>query len=525
MNKKQHTWAHTIAQTRAQTQKAIAAVSHSPAWAAGAPELSHDLAYHDGHVTKPAFISLCILTFVTFLGNFTQLQLTSALPQIDRDFHIPLVTGQWLTSIIQLVMGIMVPLTAFLTERFSTRRIIITSMSVFAIGSFIGWIAPNFPITLLGRTLEAIGGGVMWPVLQIVIFSVFPVTRRGFAMGVIGMAMAVAPALGPVIGGWQTDANGWRSIFGSLGVVGAIAAIVAALFLRNFTEGDKSVRADFFSVVLSTIGFGGLLYGFTNIRQYPITAPVCWAPMTVGIIGILWFVFRQLKGAKPLLNLRVLRNRAFTTGTIIASLCFFAFSSIMVILPQFIQNDRGYSATISGLTLLPGAIGQVIAQSQAGRALDRFGARPVAIFGTSILMLGTVMMSFISTTTPIWWVSVSQFTRQIGMGCTMMPLTTWALNSLPHRLLNDGSAVTNTLRQIAGAIGSPVLILTMEWLTSVRQSQGIHAVEANVWGIRGTLIFSATITFVMFLIAVFGVKGYHSGRIRNVLDLRHNAQH
>jgi DHA2 family lincomycin resistance protein-like MFS transporter len=512
-----------MARTRRATKKAIAAVSHSPAWAAGSPELRRELAYHDGHLTKPAFVSLCILTFVTFLGNFTQLQLTSALPQIDRDFHIPLVTGQWLTSIIQLIMGIMVPLTAFLTERFSTRKIIITSMSIFTIGSFVGWIAPNFPITLLGRTLEAIGGGVLWPVLQIVIFTVFPITRRGFAMGVIGMAMAVAPAIGPVIGGWQTDANGWRSIFGSLGIIGALSVLVAALFLRNFTEGSKDVHADFFSVILSTIGFGGLLYGFTNIRQYPITAPVCWAPMAVGIVGIVWFVTRQLTHTKPLLNLRVLKNRAFMTGTLAASLSFFAFSSIMVILPQFIQNDRGYSATISGLTLLPGAIGQVIAQSQSGRALDRFGARPVSIFGTSVLLIGTVMMSFISMTTPIWWVSVSQFTRQIGMGCTMMPLTTWALNSLPREQLNDGSAVTNTLRQISGAIGSPVLILTMEWLTSLRQSQGVRAIEANVWGIRGTLILSSVISFIMLLIAIFGVKGYHSGRIRNVLDLRHTA--
>jgi DHA2 family lincomycin resistance protein-like MFS transporter len=250
---------------------------------------------------------------------------------------------------------------------------------------------------------------------------------------------------------------------------------------------------------------------------------VCWAPMSVGIVGIVWFVIRQLTHTQPLLNLRVLKNRAFMTGTLAASLCFFAFSSIMVILPQFIQNDRGYSATISGLTLLPGAIGQVIAQSQSGRALDRFGARPVSIFGTSVLLLGTVMMSFISMTTPIWWVSVSQFTRQIGMGCTMMPLTTWALNSLPREQLNDGSAVTNTLRQISGAIGSPVLILTMEWLTSLRQSQGVRAIEANVWGIRGTLILSSVISFIMLLIAIFGVKGYHSGRIRNVLDLRHTA--
>ncbi len=478
--------------------------------------LTRERAYKNGHLTRPAFVSIAILTFVTFLGNFTQLQLTSALPQIDKDFGIPLLTGQWLTSVFQLVMGIMVPLTAFLTLRFSTRQIVLASMITFTLGSVVAWLAPSFGLVLVGRILEAIGGGVMWPVLQIVIFQTYPVTHRGVAMGTVGIAMAVSPALGPVLGGWQTDNNGWRSIFGSLAVVGAVAVVLVALFLRNFSEQNHSARADLFSAALSTIGFGALLFGFTNIRQYPITAPICWAPMLVGIVGIVWFVLRQLHVAAPLLDLRVLKNRSFAVGTAIASLSFFAFSSVMVLISQYIVNDLHQSATLSGLALLPGALGQIIAQYYGGHFLDRLGARPVVVFGTVTLFVGTVMMSLLSATTPVWWVSLCQFIRQIGMGFTMMPVTTWSLNALDPHSVSDGSAVTNTARQISGAIGSPVLIVIMEAMTGAFSQTGMRVELCNIAAIEWTFRISAVVCLVMVVLALVGVRGSHAGHLHTL---------
>lgn len=480
-------------------------------------------AYAHGKVSKAALLSIGILTFITFLGNFTQLQLTSALPTIVEEFNIDLTTGQWLTSIFQLIMGIMVPLTAFLTQRFSTRQIVITSMAVFTAGSVLSWLGPSFGLVLIGRALEAVGTGVMWPVLQIVIFMVFPVTRRGVAMGTVGVAMAVSPALGPTLGGWQTDMNGWRSIFLSLAVIGFIACLMAGFALRNFSDKHTDVHADFFSVGLSSFGFGGLLFGFTNIKSYPIYHPMVLVPGIIGIVGVVWFVIRQLGAARPLMNLRVLKNRSFAAGTVCAMLSFFAFSSIMVLLPLYIQDDRGYSATMSGIVLLPGAIGQAVSQFLGGRALDRFGARPVAMVGTITLLAGTVGMGFISMTTPIWWVSLCQFVRQIGMGFVLMPITTWSLNSLKPAQVSDGSAVTNTARQIAGAVGAPVLIITMEQLTSWRSSMGFGAVDANIWGIQWTLRISALICLGMVGIVYFFVRGDDAGSA--AVSLRHLRAH
>lgn len=554
--------------------------------------LTKEESYVDGHLSHAAFVSIAILTFITFVGNFTQLQLSAALPTIVHEFGINVTTGQWLTSIIQLVQGVMVPLTAYLTRRFSTRQIVITSMTIFTLGSVLAWLANNFILVLAGRTLEAIGSGVMWPVLQIIVFSVYPMSKRGVAMGTVGVAMSVAPAIGPTFGGWQTDANGWRSIFVSLTGVGILALMLAIFFMHNFSEKDKSAKADFFSVCLSVIGFGGLLFGFTNIETYTFLSPVVLLPMAVGIIGIIWFVVRQIHGAKrykteldaltswlkddetlqekigkpenvaelraairrlhsdpesatklkehfktsevreqikkigklqpPLLDLTVLKNKNFRVGTITAAMSFFAFSSITVIIPLFIQNDRGYSATISGLVMLPGALGQCISQFGGGRLLDKFGSRPVALIGSITLLTGTMLMSFISMDVPIYWISICQFIRQIGMGFVLMPITTWSLNCLRPEAVSAGSAVTNTIRQISGAIGAPVLVILMEEFANIRRrsmgSGNEAAVLANIFGIKMSLIFSSFIALGMVLIVTFGVRGQGAGSARDLAN-------
>ena len=501
--------------------------------------LTREESYKNDHLTHAAFVSIAILTFITFVGNFTQLQLSAALPTIVSDFGISVTTGQWLTSIFQLVMGVMVPLTAYLTRRFSTRQIVIASMAVFTLGSVFAWLGSSFVLVLIGRLLEAVGTGVMWPVLQITVFSIYPLSRRGMAMGTVGMAMSVAPAIGPTLGGVQTDLNGWRSIFLTLTVIGVISLFLAIFGLRNFGTRDASAKADFFSVGLSIFGFGGLMFGFTNIESYPFTHPMVWLAMLIGVVGIVWFVLRQIHGARrqsadpskqpPLLNLSVLKNKSFTVGTVTAALSFFAFSSIMVIMPLYIQDCRGYSATISGLVMLPGAFGQCIAQFFGGKALDRFGARPVALIGSITLLFGTIMMSLISMTSWIWWVSIWQFVRQIGMGFVLMPITTWSLNCLEPEEVSAGSAVTNTVRQIAGAIGAPALVILMETFTSVRWaalggSKGMYAV-ANVFGIQWALRVSATICFIMVVMVFFGVRGNGAGSTRDTVQRALNRVH
>ena len=319
-------------------------------------------------------------------------------------------------------------------------------------------------------------------------------------------------------------------------IIGVISLLAAMFGLHNFGSHDPSARADLFSACLSVIGFGGLMFGFTNSQAYGFAAPVTWGPMTVGLIGIAWFVLRNLRAGRryraaaggdgsprpqpPLLDLDVLRNRSFTIGTITASLAFFAFSSILVIMPLYIQTDRGYSATMSGLIMLPGAIGQCVSQFFGGRAMDRFGARPVALFGSIVLTLGTLGMSLVSMDTWIWWVSICQFIRQIGMGFLLMPITTWSLNCLdgPDEV-SAGSSVTNTARQIAGAVGAPVMVILMETFAALHERNGASA-AASVFGIQWALRISTLLCVAMVLMVLFGVKGDGAGRTRDIISLR-----
>ena len=218
-------------------------------------------------------------------------------------------------------------------------------------------------------------------------------------------------------------------------------------------------------------------------------------------------------------------TNAFMSVTVL----FFAFSSIMVIMPLYIQDCRSYSATISGLVMLPGAFGQCIAQFFGGKALDRLGARPVALIGSITLLFGTIMMSLISMTSWIWWVSIWQFVRQIGMGFVLMPITTWSLNCLEPEEVSDGSAVTNTVRQIAGAIGAPVLVILMETFTALRWAaiggaKNMYAV-ANVFGIQWALRVSATICFIMVVMVFFGVRGNGAGSTRDTVQRALNRVH
>ena len=249
--------------------------------------------------------------------------------------------------------------------------------------------------------------------------------------------------------------------------------------------------------------------------------------MVVGLAGIVWFVLRQLHHTMPLLDLRVLKIRNFTVGTIIASMSFFAFSSVTVILPMYIQTDRGYSATMSGLVMLPGAIGTAIAQFLGGRLLDRWGARPVALTGCSVLCLGTVALSMVGSGTWIGLVSICQFVRQIGMGFTLMPLTTWSLNNLAPKDVSAGSAVTNTARQIAGAVGAPILVIVMDSITTLRHSAlgggSSTQIASNIFGIQWALRISALICLGMVLLVYFGVRGNGAGSGRQMtrMVLRH----
>ncbi|MEH7084969.1 MFS transporter, partial [Neobacillus drentensis] len=203
---------------------------------------------------------VALLLAGAFIAILNQTLMITAIPPIMEEMHITANSAQWLTTVFMLVNGIMIPISAFLLERFTTRQLFISAMSIFAVGTLVGGIAPNFELLLLGRIIQSGGAGIMLPLMTTVFLMIFPVNKRGAAMGLVGLVISFAPAIGPALSGWVTSQFSWRVLFFIILPIALIDILVAFFALKNVTEVSKP-KMDVISIVLSTLGFGGLLYG------------------------------------------------------------------------------------------------------------------------------------------------------------------------------------------------------------------------------------------------------------------------
>ena len=405
----------------------------------------------------PLFIVLLSGAFITILN---QTLLGTALPPIMKDLNLTESTAQWLQSIFMLVNGIMIPVTAFLIDKFTTRKLFLTAMGLFATGTLIAAIAPSFSFLMVGRILQASGAGIMMPLMQTILFLIFPVHRRGTAMGLFGLVIAFAPAIGPTLSGFLVDQFPWRSVFYVILPIAVLDIIAAYFLLRNVTE-QKNPRLDILSVILSTIGFGGILYGFSVAGDAGWGSYQVILTIVLGAISLYFFITRQLKLKEPLLEFRVFKHGIFTLATALGMVVFAAMIGTNVILPLYMQNMIGFSAFKSGLVLLPGAIIMGFSNPITGYIFDRFGGKWLARGGLLILALTTFAFTNLTEDTTFTYLATMNGLRMIAIAMVMMPMTTLALNQLPDDLIPHGTAVNNTFRQVSGSIGTAVLVTIM----------------------------------------------------------------
>ncbi|MFC3040970.1 DHA2 family efflux MFS transporter permease subunit [Virgibacillus xinjiangensis] len=404
------------------------------------------------------------IIFVMVLGAFVailnQTLLNVALPVMIVDLGMSANAAQSLTTIFMLVNGILIPITAFLMEKFSTRQLFLTAMSLFALGTLICAISFSYPSLLIGRIVQAAGAGIMMPLLMNVILSLFPVEKRGSAMGMIGLAMMFAPAIGPTLSGIIVQSFSWRVLFYIVLPIAVIDVILAFFLLRNVTK-LSNPKVDVPSIVLSTLAFGGLLYGFSSAGEKGWTSPDVLLPLGVGAFIMFFFITRQLHMKTPMLEFRVFRYNMFTLTTIINVVVTMSMFAAMILIPIYLQNIRGFTPLESGLLLLPGALISAFMSPLTGRLFDRIGARPLALVGLGIIAVTTYMFSNLTDETGYYPMMFAYSTRMIGISLIMMPIMTAGLNQLPRRLYAHGTAMSNTLRQMAGSIGTAFLVTVM----------------------------------------------------------------
>ena len=355
--------------------------------------------------------TLLIFIIAAAILSAAQSVVTTGIAGIMADFHVSSTTAQWIYSSFLLVLGVMIPLSAYITRRFKVKTILLSSLSLFLVGSLLAYVSPNIIVLIIARVIQAIGSGILLPITQIVLFKVIPEEKWQVYMGLFGFIIGIAPALAPTAGGMIIDYVGWRSIFlifaGMVFVLILVALVVVKL---EFETGDYPL--DVLSLILCVLACVGIMLGFSNIAGNGFDLVYVILPIVVGTFSLIFFVRRQFGIKTPLVDLHALKNKYFFFGTLFSALLYFTMCGLNVIMPLFVQTVTSHNATTSGLILLPATL---------------------------------VMIVFI---------------RAIGAGLGLMPAVTWTI-AVVSGDVEDATAINNTVRQIIGAIGSAVAVVLM----------------------------------------------------------------
>ncbi|MEK3733450.1 MULTISPECIES: DHA2 family efflux MFS transporter permease subunit [Paenibacillus] len=478
--------------------------------------MSTPIAAHKGENIKkgPIIAALMIGAFVAILN---QTLMNVALPSIMTSLDIKPTIAQWLTTGFMLVNGVLIPVTAFLIARFSTRQLFITAMSVFSLGTLICAISPNFGFLLTGRLVQAAGAGIIMPLMTVVFLNIFPVENRGKAMGMMGIAMIFAPAIGPTLSGYIVEHSTWRVLFYMILPFSIIATLIGVFFLKNVTEVSRP-KLDTLSIILSTIGFGGLLYGFSDAGNNGWSSTTVIATLTAGVIGLVLFVWRQMTVKVPMLEFRIFKYNMFTLTTLINVIVTMAMFAGMILLPIYLQQIRGFTPVESGLLMLPGAILMGIMSPITGAIFDKVGAKWLAVAGLLITAITTWEFSNLTETLSYGHIMMIYTARMFGMSLLMMPIQTAGLNALPQSMNAHGTAMSNTLRMVSGSIGTAILVTIMATQAESRGAAMVQsgqfnpqnqadmlqvAHESTIYGINYAFVIATWITVVSLLLAFF----------------------
>ncbi|MDH5161937.1 MDR family MFS transporter [Heyndrickxia oleronia] len=449
-----------------------------------------------------------VLLVGAFIAILNQTVLVIALPKIMEDLNVTANNAQWLITAFMLINGIMIPVSAFLLNQIASRTLFLLAMGCFALGTVVCAFSPTFQLLLIGRMIQAVGSGIMLPLMQTLMFMIFPPDRRGEAMGLVGIVIAFSPAIGPTLSGWIVDSYHWHYLFYLILPITVIDMILAIYFLKNVIQLTKP-KLDILSVLLSSIGLGTLLYGIGIGGDKGWGSPIVWISCGIGLIALLLFSVRQFKLKEPILELRVFKSKGFTITTVIVSIIFMTMIGSEILLPIYTQKIHGYSALQSGLVLLPGALVLGLISPIAGKIFDMYGIRKLSIVGMVILTLGTIPFLFLKQDTSIWWIVTAYSLRMLGMGLVMMPLATAGINALPQALISHGTAANNTVRQIFASLGSAIIVGVMS--TSVSQYISHHGMnqaphllfDATIKGLNNGFLAAFILTILAFIFCFF----------------------
>ncbi|SUK10915.1 multidrug resistance transporter protein [Staphylococcus agnetis] len=452
-------------------------------------------------------IIVAVMLISAFTAILNQTLLNTALPDIMKGLNINESTSQWLVTGFMLVNGIMIPLTAYFMDRIQTRTLYLIAMGIFLLGSIIAALAPNFAILMTARVIQAMGAGIIMPLSQFTMFTLFPKNQRGFAMGLSGLVIQFAPAIGPTLSGVLVDHFSWRVPLYVVVVVAVIGYIFGFKYMHNFST-TKSVKLDKPSVMLSTLGFGLMLYAFSIAGTISFQHPIVIMSLVISMVIIGVFIKRQLTITNPILRLEAFKNRTFALTSIASMIAFTSMVGPALLVPIYIQNVLELSAFLSGLVVLPGAIINGLMSVVTGKIYDKVGARILIIPGFTLLLITTFLFSQITAHTSYTYIIIVFTIRLISISFIMMPLNTAGINALENDMVSHGTAIMNALRTISGSMGTAIMVTVMAIGTSwyipdntIAQTM-VHR-EAMAFGVDAAFFVASLMVFIGLIISLF----------------------
>ncbi|MCD2194816.1 DHA2 family efflux MFS transporter permease subunit [Actinomycetospora endophytica] len=404
----------------------------------------------------PWIISLLVLVTGMFMSVLDVSIVNVAIPSMQKDFGVTTDQIQWVSTAYSLALGVIVPASAWLGERLGLGRAYVVSLVAFGLGSALCGLAWDINSMIVFRILQAIPGGIIPVVALSMVYRLVPRERIGAAMGLYGLGIVFAPAVGPTLGGYLVEYVNWRLIFFinvPIGIIGAIAA----LMLLPLPKGSRGKRFDVLGFVSIATGLFSLLLALSEGESWGWTSYPVMILFTVGALCLALFVVIELEVDEPMLNVRVFKYWAFTNSLILIAVLSVGLFGVLFFIPLFLQQTQGLGAFDTGLLLLPQALVMGVLMPVAGRIYDRFGPRWPAVIGLSILAIGTWMLRDLGVDSSWSDLRYILMFRAIGMGLAMMPIMTGGISAVPPDQVSGASAFNNVTQRTAAAMGLAAL--------------------------------------------------------------------
>ncbi|MDQ0378429.1 DHA2 family efflux MFS transporter permease subunit [Amycolatopsis thermophila] len=437
-----------------------------------------------------------------------------ALQALTLEFQTSFDTIQWTATGYMLALATVIPVTGWACDRFGTKRLYMLAIAFFLVGSALAGAAWNIESLIVFRVVQGLGGGMLMPAGMTILTKTAGPHRVGRVMAVLGVPMLLGPIGGPILGGWLVDSVSWRWIFYINVPIGVLAILLAWRLLPK-DQPRPAEKFDFPGMLLLSPGLAALIYGVANIPHHGgVGATSVWLPGLAGIAGIAAFIVRSLKIDNALIDLSLFRNRTFSIAMGTITLFMIAFMGSMLILPTYFVLVRGESALQAGLLLAPQGFGAMLTMPLAGKLVDRIGAGKVVLPGLALIIPSVAVFTQVGADTSYPLLLAALFVMGLGMGMTMMPISTAALQTLTQRKVARASSAMNIVQQTAGAIGAALVSIILAGLLAgkfgVPTSQGQLAATAAVLNpathdaaaVSAGDAFASTFTWTLILVAV-----------------------